>query len=94
MELKLNELVKLIKKDNEIYSEKEIKAVLEVAFKTISERLAHGDSIDINGFGKFSVVDVAARNGINPATKERISIPASKKVRFRIAKKLKDRVNE
>lgn len=44
------------------------------------------------GFGKFEVTERSARTGINPATKEKIEIPASKSVKFKPSKALKDQV--
>ena len=43
-------------------------------------------------FGKFSISERAARTGINPATKEKIEIAASKSVKFKASKALKDAV--
>ncbi|MBM3489344.1 MAG: HU family DNA-binding protein [Alphaproteobacteria bacterium] len=44
----------------------------------------------IGGFGSFSVSRRAARTGRNPRTGEAIKIKASKSLRFRPAKNLKD----
>lgn len=46
--------------------------------------------MDLYGFGKFTVAERAARSGFNPATKEKIEIPASRAVKFKPAKALKD----
>jgi DNA-binding protein HU-beta len=43
--------------------------------------------------GKFSVSDRAAREGRNPATGERMHIPASKAAKFSAAAKLKRALN-
>lgn len=59
-------------------------------FDTISESLKDGDTVDISGFGKFTVKERAARKGINPATKETIEIPATKVPSFKASKTLKD----
>ena len=50
------------------------------------------DTVDVFGFGKFSISERAARTGINPATKEKIEIAASKSVKFKASKALKDAV--
>jgi DNA-binding protein HU-beta len=49
----------------------------------ITDALAKGDSLALVGFGTFSVTERAAREGINPATKAAIKIPASKAVKFK-----------
>ena len=49
--------------------------------------------MDIFGFGKFEVTERGERDGINPVTMEKIRIKASKNVKFRPSKSLKDKVN-
>jgi DNA-binding protein HU-beta len=46
----------------------------------------------LTGFGTFTVAERKARKGSNPRTGEEITIPASKGVRFKPGKKLKDGV--
>ncbi len=59
----------------------------------LSETLARGGEVNIAGLGKFSVVERGARQGVNPATGEKIQIKASKAPKFTAAKALKDTVN-
>lgn len=59
----------------------------------ITDSLAKGDRVQIAGFGTFSVVHRAAREGRNPRTGETIPIPASKGVKFKAGTALKDSVN-
>jgi DNA-binding protein HU-beta len=59
----------------------------------ITETLQSGDRVQIAGFGTFSVVERAAREGRNPRTGETIPIPASKGVKFKPGTSLKDAVN-
>jgi DNA-binding protein HU-beta len=66
-----------------------VSAVLD----TISEALAKGDKIALVGFGNFEVSERAAREGRNPATGATIQIAASKAVKFKAGKALKDSVN-
>ena len=67
-------------------------AVLDAFVETVSEILESGEKITVSGLGTFEVVDRPARQGINPSTKERIQIPASKSPKFKAAKALKERV--
>ncbi len=69
-------------------SEKAITAVIE----SISGALANGDKVQLVGFGTFEVKERAARKGINPRTKEEITIAASKLPSFKAGKALKDAV--
>ena len=59
----------------------------------LTETLSRGGEVAIAGFGKFSVSARAARQGVNPATGERIQIAASNAPKFTAAKALKDAVN-
>lgn len=66
-----------------------VSAVLD----TITEALSKGDKIALVGFGNFETSERAAREGRNPATGETIQIAASKAVKFKAGKALKDSVN-
>ena len=59
----------------------------------VSDALSKGDKVQLIGFGTFEVSQRAERVGINPKTKEKITIPASKSVKFKAGKALKDAVN-
>ena len=65
---------------------------LGATIAAIEEGLAAGEEIAITGFGKFSVAHRSARDGVNPATGERIQIAASKAPRFSPGAKLKEAV--
>ena len=71
-------------------SETAVAAVLEA----VTEALAGGDKVSLVGFGTFEVKDRAERKGINPRTKEEISIAASKLPSFKAGKALKDAVSK
>ena len=71
-------------------TKKDAAAVVDAVFASITETLAKGGEVDINGFGKFSVKKRAARQGINPQTKEVIKIKAAKVPTFKASKTLKD----
>jgi DNA-binding protein HU-beta len=66
--------------------------VLDATLETIEDALAAGQEVAITGFGKCSVADRAARQGVNPATGEPIAIAASKSPRFSAGAKLKQAV--
>lgn len=65
---------------------------INYVFEEMSACLKDGGSVEINGFGKFSVKERAARTGINPQSKTRIEIKASKVPAFKASKTLKDLV--
>ena len=67
---------------------KAVDAVLE----TIQSTLSRGGEINFTGFGKFSVADRSARQGVNPQTGEKIQIAASRVPRFSAGSSLKSAV--
>ncbi len=72
---------------------KEAEAALNATVKAIEEALANGDTVNLIGFGSFQVKDVAAREGVNPQTGEKITIAATKRPTFTASKALKAKVN-
>lgn len=65
-------------------TQKETKAF----YATVAEQAAKSESIVITGFGSFSVSERAAKEGRNPATGEKMTIPAKKVVKFKPGKDL------
>ena len=71
-------------------TKKESLEYVNAVFSVLFDTLAAGNTIDISGFGKFTIAQRAQRQGINPFTKEAITIPASNSVKFKASKTLKD----
>lgn len=65
----------------------------EAALESISDALATGESVHIHDFGAFSISERGARKGKNPRTGAPIDIPASRSVKFKPAKLLRDTIN-
>lgn len=65
---------------------------VEAVFATISETLAKEEKVTIVGFGTFEVRDRQERQGVNPSTKEPITIPATKVPAFKPGKSLREAV--
>lgn len=74
-------------------NEKDMSTYVDSFIDIIKESLAKGDNVRLNGFGTFDIVQRKEREGVNPKTKETIIIPASKAVKFKVSKALKDTVN-
>lgn len=83
------ELVEKIAKEANI-SKARAKEALDATTGTIASVLKKNDSIALPGFGSFSVSKRKAREGRNPATGEKIQIPAMKVPKFKASKNLKD----
>jgi len=61
---------------------------LDAAVEAAAGALKNGENVQLIGFGTFAVINKPARKGINPATKQPITIPAKKVVKFRAGAKL------
>ena len=59
------------------------KKAVDAMVETILSEMEKGEKVSILGFGSFSVVEKAARKGVNPRTKETIEIPARKVIKFK-----------
>ena len=77
----------LSKKD----ADKALAAFIDVVGTELTKK---GGKVQLVGFGTFEVVERAARTGLNPLTKEKIKIKASKAPKFKAGQALKDKVNK
>lgn len=88
--------LELIEEIKNVLGEEATKACAERALNAVMEAISNGlkttGSVQLVGFGSFNVVERPARTGVNPKTKAKMSIPASKTIRFKVGSKLKDSV--
>ena len=73
--------------------QKDVKAFIDGFLEQLTHHLKAGDKVQLTGFGTFEVRERSARTGVNPATKEKLEIPASKYPAFKPGKSLKDEIN-
>jgi len=71
-------------------TKKAAESVLKSFTETIHESVKRNGEIRISDLGTFLVVEKKARTGVNPQTKAKMQIPATKLTRFRPAKALRD----
>lgn len=64
------------------------KAALNACLEAIEQALVNEDKVQLIGFGTFSVVEKPERIGINPRTKEKLTIPSRKIIKFKPAEEL------
>jgi len=86
------ELIDAIAEDADV-SRATAQRCVDAVVDNISKALATGNSVNLVGFGTFSVKQRAARTGRNPRTGEEIQIAASTVPGFKPGKALKDAVN-
>ena len=66
---------------------------VDAVLKAVETGLKKEKKVALVGFGTFTNKERAAREGINPSTKETIQIPAKNVVTFKAGSKLKDAIN-
>ncbi|MEY2926775.1 MAG: hypothetical protein RL367_1252 [Pseudomonadota bacterium] len=74
-------------------SKADAKAAVDSVFAAIATAATKGEEVSIPGFGKFKVKNSPSREGRNPATGAAMTIAASRKLGFSVAKALKDKLN-
>jgi DNA-binding protein HU-beta len=67
-------------------------SAVDAVLTVVEDTLKRGGEISFTGFGKFTVADRSARQGVNPQTGERIQIAASRVPRFSAGSALKKAV--
>ncbi len=65
---------------------------LNATINAIKKSMVSGDSVQLIGFGSFSINERAARMGRNPQTGKEIQIAAKKVVKFKAGKELTESV--
>ena len=81
---KVAQSANLTKKD----AESSVNAVIE----TITTALKAGEKVQLVGFGSFEAKERGERTCLNPATKQKITVPATRVAKFTAGKALKDAV--
>ena len=72
---------------------KEAAVDVDLIIGLIEAELVAGIDVALHGLGTLKTVERAERECLNPQTKEKMIVPAKKTVTFKIAKALKDKVN-
>lgn len=75
-------------------SKKDSETVLKAFVDVVTEQLQNGDKVQLTGFGTFEVTKREEREGKNPLTGDKMTIPAANVPKFKAGKGLKDEVNK
>jgi DNA-binding protein HU-beta len=73
-------------------TKKQATEIVDAILDAVAKALKKKEDVAIAGFGTFRVKQTKARMGRNPQTGEQIKIKAKKKLAFRAAKALKEKV--
>lgn len=86
------EFVDRLASDSRVGSKKQAAETVEAVLDGITDALSGGESVNFTGFGKFSVAERGARQGVNPRTGERITIAGGRVPKFSAGAGLKSKV--
>ncbi len=73
-------------------SKKDTQRVIDAALEVIEEALKKGEDVAFIGFGTFTTTTRAEREAKVPGTNRVVKVPATKVVKFKVGKKLKEAV--
>ena len=73
-------------------TKKDVNNVVDAVTSAITNTLARGERVTLVGFGTFQVQRRKARQGVNPQTRSRISIPAKDVPKFKPGRSLREAV--
>jgi DNA-binding protein HU-beta len=65
-------------------------SIIESMTEMITDELKKGSEVTIAGFGQFMAKERKGRSGVNPRTKEKITIPPIRVPKFKAGKNLKE----
>ena len=78
--------------DQTALTKKRSKEAVDAVISTITDSLAREEKVTLVGFGTFQVMERKARKGVNPQTRQAITIPAKKVPKFVAGKGLRENV--
>lgn len=91
--MKHSDFIKSVAAESSLTQE-QVKQCLKNAANVIHDQVNLGEEVIIKGIGKFSKKRRSERMGKNPATGEKVTIPAKNIVLFKADKEFKDFINE
>lgn len=79
------ELIEAILKNKEVgeISKKDMNTIINTTLDVIKKSVKKGNDVSLIGFGTFKKMRRKARNGVNPATGEKLKIKAKNIVKFK-----------
>jgi integration host factor subunit beta len=88
-----SELIQHISAQNPHLHERDVEKIVSVILDALTAAMAHGDRIELRGFGAFSVRNRAPRTGRNPRTQAYVSVKKKRVPHFKTGKDMRERLN-
>lgn len=87
------ELIEDVIEESPHLPRREVEALVNAVFDTLSDALIQGQRVEIRGFGSFVLKQRKSRVGLNPKTGESVDVPAKRVPFFKAGKELRRRVD-
>ena len=88
-----SKLLKQLSKNWPNFLQKDISKVTDIILNEIKRSLRRGDSVELRGFGRFSVKTQRASIRRNPKTNEKIAVPEKKVISWKMSKEMFKKIN-
>lgn len=88
-----SELIRLIASENPHLTAQQAERLVGCIFETITDAMAHGNRVELRGFGVFSVRKREARLGRNPRNGATVPVQNKTVPFFTAGKQIRDRLN-
>ena len=88
-----SELIAKLANENTHLFQRDVENIVSTIFDEISNALAHGDRVELRGFGAFSIKERGPRVGRNPRTGESVEVSEKYIPYFKTGKQLRERLN-
>ena len=87
------DLIEKVSEKITFLNRRQTEKVVNCMFDNIKLALMHGDKVEVRGFGSFTIRSRSPREGRNPLTGDKVSVPSKKVPFFRAGKELKKMVD-
>ena len=88
-----SKLLKQLKKSYPNFNLKDLSKLIDIILNEIKRALRRGDSVELRGFGRFSVKTQKASIRRNPKTNEKVAVQEKKVIRWKQSKDLFKKIN-
>ena len=88
-----SKILKQLSKNWPNFLQKDISKFTEIILNEIKRSLRRGDSVELRGFGRFSVKTQRASIRRNPRTGQKVAVPEKKVIRWKQSKDLFKKIN-
>ena len=88
-----SKLLKQLKKSYPNFNLKDLSKLVDIILNEIKRALRRGDSVELRGFGRFSVKTQKSSIRRNPKTGEKVAVPEKKVIRWKQSKDLFKKIN-